>query len=135
VSPPTSPSAAPGTRSPALARLAEVRALSAPEILYLIALWTLCLAPAVLTALKGHVALFLAGFLTIGVVWLIAAFRLAKPNSPWARRWYDTGKMRRSQERYPDVDPGQPDRSILALGIVFGVFAAAFVGGFVAARL
>jgi hypothetical protein len=109
--------------------------LSAPELLYLIALWALCLSPAVVTALKGHLVFFAAGFLTVGVVWFIAAVRLARPNSPWAQRWYDDEKMRRSLERYPDVDPSQPDRSVLALAIAFGVLTAAFLGGFVAARL
>jgi hypothetical protein len=110
-------------------------ALSAPEVLYLVALWALCLAPAVVTALKGRLALFVAGFLTVGVVWLIAALRLARPNSPWASRWYGERKMRRARERYPNVDPGDPDRSILVLAIVLGVFAAAFLGGFIFARL
>ena len=110
-------------------------ALSTPEILYLVVLWALCLAPAIATALKGHLALFVAGFLTIGAVWLIAAFRLARPSSPWARRWYDDEKMRRSRERYPTVDPSRQDRSVLVLAIVFGVFAAAFLAGFIAARL
>lgn len=70
-------------------------------------LWALCLAPAVVTALKGHLALFVAGFLTIGAVWLIAALRLARPNSPWARRRYDEEKTQRSRERYPDVVAAQ----------------------------
>jgi hypothetical protein len=35
---------------------------------------------------------------------LWAAFRLAKPGSPWARRFYDESKLERSRERFP------PDR-------------------------
>ncbi|HEU5141848.1 MAG TPA: hypothetical protein VFU04_01700, partial [Solirubrobacterales bacterium] len=102
---------------------------------YLVLLWAACLSPAVVTVVKGHVALFVAGFLTLGLVWVIACFRLAKPNSAWARRFYDEEKMRRSRQRYPETDPSRPSRSLIALVVVFGLIALPFVGGFVAGKL
>lgn len=76
-------------------------------------------------------ALFVAGFF-VGLVWFVAPFRLAKPNSPWARRFYSGEKLERSQSRYPKVDPASPDRSKLALAIGYGLIAAAFAAGIVA---
>jgi hypothetical protein len=110
-------------------------ALSFGDILYLILLWAICLTPAVVTALKGQVALFVAGFLTLGLVWVIACFRLAKPNSPWARRFYGEEKMRRSRQRYPEVDPSHRSRSLVVLAVGFALLVLPFVGGFVAGKL
>lgn len=110
-------------------------ALSIEGIFYLLVLWAICLSPAVVTALKGHVALFIAGFLTLGLVWVIACFRLAKPNSSWARRFYGEEKMRRSHQRYPEIDPSQPSRSLIVLTVSLGLIALPFVGGFVAGKL
>jgi heme O synthase-like polyprenyltransferase len=109
--------------------------LSALEVLYVIGLWLLVLTPAVVVALKGHIALFVIGFLTIGMVWLVGAFRLARPNAPWARRFYGPEKMRRSEARYPHVAPGTSSNAIVALGIALGAFGVVFLGGFVAGRL
>jgi len=77
------------------------------------------------------VALFFAGLLLLGLVWLIAAPRLAKPNSPWARRFYGSEKLERSRRRYPDIDPAAPSKAGLAAGIGFGVLGAAFLTGLV----
>ena len=60
----------------------------------------LIVAPATITALKGQWLLFVAGWLTLGLVWWIAALRLARPGSWWARRFYDHGKLARAQSRY-----------------------------------
>jgi hypothetical protein len=68
---------------------------------YAVALWLiLIVGPATVTALKGHWILFIAGFLTVGIVWWIAMFRLATPGSWWARRFYKAEKLARSEERY-----------------------------------
>jgi hypothetical protein len=83
------------------------------------------------TVAKGHVALFFAGLLTLGLVWLIAGARLAKPNSPWAKRFYGSEKLERSRRRYPDIDPTAPSKAVLAAGIGFGAIAAAFLAGLV----
>jgi hypothetical protein len=75
-------------------------------VLYGIALWLLVLTPAVITALKGQWILFGAGFVLLGMVWVIAAFRLARPNSVWARRFYGPDKLARARARYPKPVPG-----------------------------
>jgi hypothetical protein len=80
------------------------------EVVYAIGLFALVLTPAVVTGLKGQRLLFRAGFATVGFVWLIAAFRLARPGSWWARRFYDEEKLRRARTRYPDADPAAGDR-------------------------
>ena len=70
-------------------------------VAYGIGLWLiLVIAPATVTGLKGQWALLAAGFLTIGFVWMIAAFRLARPDSWWSRRFYGPDKMVRAQHRY-----------------------------------
>lgn len=58
------------------------------------------IAPPTVTALKRQWLLFVAGWLTIGLVWWIAALRLARPDSWWARRFYGPAKLERSRQRY-----------------------------------
>jgi hypothetical protein len=62
--------------------------------------------PLTVTALKGQWLLFAAGWFTVGVVWWIAALRLGRPDSWWARRFYDAEKLRRAQERYGELAAG-----------------------------
>ena len=70
-------------------------------IAYGIVLWVvLIVAPATITALKGQWALFAAGWITIGLVWWIAALRLGRPGSWWARRFYGPDKLARAESRY-----------------------------------
>jgi len=70
-------------------------------IAYGIGLWVvLIVAPATITALKGQWALFAAGWITLGMVWWIAATRLARPDSWWTRHLYGPDKLARSQSRY-----------------------------------
>lgn len=69
-------------------------------IVYGVALWVVFLIPMTVTALKRHWILFAAGWLVIGSVWWIAAFRLARPDSWWARRFYDYEKLARARQRY-----------------------------------
>ena len=57
-------------------------------------------APAGITWMKGHRGAFALGFLVIGVVWWIAALRLARPSSLWACRFYGPEKMERARRRY-----------------------------------
>jgi hypothetical protein len=54
---------------------------------------------AVLTFTKGKIALGLIS-LFIPVLGLITAIRLAKPNSLWARRFYDERKLERARRRF-----------------------------------
>lgn len=69
--------------------------------MYTVALFVvLIVAPLIVTALKRHWLLFVAGWLTIGLVWWIASLRLARPDSWWARRFYGQDKLARAQRRY-----------------------------------
>jgi hypothetical protein len=60
----------------------------------------LVIGPLTITALKGQWVLFVAGWLTLGMVWWIAALRLARPESWWARHLYGPDKLARAQSRY-----------------------------------
>jgi hypothetical protein len=57
---------------------------------------------ALVSILKGRVVLGVAGVF-VPVLALVGTVRLARPSSPWARRWYRPGsrRLRRSQARYP----------------------------------
>jgi len=74
-------------------------------LVYTIALFALLFViPVTVTALKGQWLLFAAGWLTIGVVWWIAALRLARPSSWWARHAYGPNKLARARSRYEPTD-------------------------------
>lgn len=74
---------------------------------------------ALITILKGRVVLGVVGVF-LPILALIAALRLARPTSWWARRWYRPGSRRwqRSHARYP---PGHRNR----WDAVVDLFAAA----------
>lgn len=55
---------------------------------------------ALLAILKGRVLLGVVGVF-VPVLALVAMLRLARPGSPWARRWYGPAKLARSRARYP----------------------------------
>jgi hypothetical protein len=63
---------------------------------------------ALITILKGRVVLGVVGVF-VPILALIAALRLARPTSWWARRWYhpNSWRWRRSHARYP---PGHRNR-------------------------
>jgi hypothetical protein len=70
---------------------------TAPLIVYAVAQ---ALVLSVISFLKGRIGLgVLAIFIPLFGLW--ATFRLAKPSSPWARRFYDESKLKRSRERFP----------------------------------
>jgi hypothetical protein len=72
-------------------------------IAYGIGLWVvLIIGPATVAALKGQWALFDAGWYTLGTVWWITAFRLARPESWWARHLYRPKKLARAEARHPE---------------------------------
>lgn len=79
-------------------------AVSTGQVLIAVALWLFVLIPGLVTAMKGQWLFLVVGVLAGGLVWLIVAFRLARPGSFWARRFYDETKLRRAQARY-----GRPD--------------------------
>lgn len=74
---------------------------SGVAIAYGIGLWVmLIVAPLTVTALKGQWLLFAVGWFTLGLVWWIAALRLARPQSWWPRHLYGPDKLVRSRSRY-----------------------------------
>jgi hypothetical protein len=56
--------------------------------------------PAGITWAKGQRAAFVLGFLVLGMIWVVAACRLARPTSWWARRFYGPEKMQRALNRF-----------------------------------
>lgn len=75
----------------------------AERLLVLIILIVLFGIPAGITWSKGHRVEFVLGFVLLGLVWWVAACRLARPGSWWARRFYGQKKMQRALNRF---DPG-----------------------------
>lgn len=61
---------------------------------------------ATLAAVKGKYGMFVGGFL-LGILWFVAAIRLAMPDSVWARTFYGPDKLGESVRRFP-VLPGRP---------------------------
>jgi hypothetical protein len=57
---------------------------------------------ALVSVLKGRVVIGVVGVF-IPLLALVSALRLARPTSPWARRWYraDSSRQDRSEARYP----------------------------------
>lgn len=84
---------------------------------------------AVVTVMKGRLLWFAAGFVTFGVIWVIAAIAMAPPESWWAQTFYDEAQMKRATD---------PDRHRRPLGLIAlwlgGGLALVLVLGFVAAR-
>lgn len=110
-------------------------------IAYGIGLWVvLIVGPATVTVLKGQWPLFDYGWFTLGIVWWITGFRLARPESWWARHLYGPAKLARAEARYPEtldeeegID-GEPDppwvRVATALFLALCILAAILaVGG------
>jgi hypothetical protein len=59
--------------------------------------------PAWITWRKGQQTAFFLGFLLLGMVWWVAACRLANPSSWWARHFYGPKKMQRAIDRFGPV--------------------------------
>ena len=62
----------------------------------------LFLGPVTVSEMKGHDWLVGFGWLTFGVTWWIAACKLARPESWWARHLYGPRKMARAEDRYEE---------------------------------
>jgi hypothetical protein len=73
-------------------------------IVVLALLWLSYLGSAVVTGLKGKSGMVMAG-LFFCPCWWIGAIRLAKPDSWWARKFYDEDKLADARERFPAVLP------------------------------
>jgi hypothetical protein len=93
-------------------------------IAYGIGLWVvLIIGPATVTVLKGQWPLFDYGWFTLGIVWWITGFRLARPES-----WYPATL---AEEEGIDGEPDQPwVRVATALFLALCILAAILaVGG------
>jgi hypothetical protein len=93
------------------------------------AVWLAAVIPAgVITALKRHWLYLVAGFLTLGTMWLVGATTLAAPDSWWAARFYDDETARRATRRDAGPQPASVTAasigSILAAIAVLLLFAA-----------
>jgi hypothetical protein len=72
----------------------------AESLLVLVILIVTVVIPAGITWSKGARAAFFLGFLLLGLIWVVAALRLARPWSWWARRFYGPEKMQRALNRF-----------------------------------
>jgi hypothetical protein len=73
---------------------------NAVAALYLIVIFGIFLVPAAVLLAKAHIAVFVLGLLTMGLVWIVACWRLARPRSWWAKRFYGAEKLQRAHARY-----------------------------------
>ena len=67
------------------------------------------LALGITSALKRKYILAAIGIVVPFWVWPVAAVRLAKPRSLWARWFYDDAKMRRAASRFEQAEEPEPD--------------------------
>lgn len=72
-------------------------------VIYGVSLFVLIVVlPGTVTLLKGQYLIFAIGLFVVGLVWPVASFRLARPDSWWATHIYphDSDKIVRSRLRY-----------------------------------
>ena len=67
---------------------------------YAMSFWMAVIGTGVITLLKGRQVAFLLGLLTIGLAWIVAACRLAQPDSIWARQFYSDKRRARARARH-----------------------------------
>ena len=72
------------------------------EVVLLLILLFAWLVPIVICILKRKIIMAIISLVTTGIVAIVGASRLAKPNSWWARRYYDPDKLERARQRFPD---------------------------------
>lgn len=60
----------------------------------------LAVLPGAVTLLKGQRLIFVVGLLLGGILWIVSAFRLARPSSWWSKRYYRGRKLERAVRRY-----------------------------------
>ncbi len=78
------------------------------RLLVLGVLFVLIGIPVGITLSKRLYLEFALGLLLFGLIWWIAVFRLARPSSWWARRFYGPEKMQRAFDRFGSAStPGQ----------------------------
>ena len=64
------------------------------------------LGPVTVAEMKGNSILVGAGWFTLGLTWWVAAFRLARPGSWWARHFYGPCKLARAEARWNEDELG-----------------------------
>ena len=123
--------------------------MSSAEVVFANLVLTCTGAAVATTLLKGKYGLFAVGLLGIGgLVWMAGAVRLAKPDSLWARTFYDDTRLARACARFSGpsgrefvVAPTRPrprevDRAfwlLLAAGVLMlplGFFGGLLAGAF-----
>ena len=83
--------------------MAPLAVSTAIQIAYVVGLVVLIfLGPVTVAEMKGHDFLAGFGYVTLGVAWWIAAFKLARSESWWARHLYGPHKMARAEARYAE---------------------------------
>jgi hypothetical protein len=86
-----------------LASMAPFAVSTGIQVVYAVGLViVIFLGPVTVAELKGHDFLVGFGWLTLGVTWWIAALKLARPESWWARHLYGPRKLARAEARYAD---------------------------------
>ena len=73
------------------------------RLLALSVLMVVIVIPVGITLSKRLYLEFALGLVLLGLVWWIAVFRLARPTSWWARRFYGPEKMQRAFGRFGGV--------------------------------
>jgi hypothetical protein len=68
-----------------------------------------------IAVLKGKYVLAAIGIVVPFWAWPVAAVRLAKPHSVWARSFYGEAKMGRAVERYGQEETPEPDPRMTVL--------------------
>lgn len=70
------------------------------RLLVLVILLSVIGVPAGITWAKGQREAFFLGWLLLGMIWFVAACRLARPESWWAQRFYGPKKLKRAENRF-----------------------------------
>jgi hypothetical protein len=79
----------------------EILCPSVPERLLVLAILIASVGvPAGITWSKGQKTAFFLGFIFLGMIWVVAACRLGRPSSWWARHFYGREKMQRALDRF-----------------------------------
>jgi hypothetical protein len=78
----------------------EIAASDGVAAAFAVSFWMVVLGTGVITLLKGRRVAFLLGLLTIGFAWIVAACRLAKPDSIWGRHIYGDKQRARALARH-----------------------------------
>ena len=95
-------------------------------MLYAVGIFGALFVPGAVTLLKGRSGMFAIGLLLAGgLVWMIVALRLAKPDSYWARWFYDEHKVARGRERYPKAGAA---RAVHLVGAILMLAAPVAIG-------